>query len=284
MCSNDSTYVPIEDIETVDKVMQNKPEEIETNSMHGISAEEMKQFQLSLEKLQPIIQNPLSPVEVTAIHELLSRYKPKDSQPDKSDMLPPFPADADKKDTLTAIAPEKTVEHSKPAAIEHSEKKSLAQDIVYHYGKLFHDKLTASDVERQAKNEIVSLIENYDEHSIIQAIISLSAVFPLQNSIRNGTSDEKRFAMITSSDRFLTAMSGLKSDLRKPLVKRIGKYLTDISDKYGFISHEGSQFDNQTYERVEGSSSSGKIIREIHSYLVINKESKMVFRLGRALL
>lgn len=112
---------------------------------------------------------------------------------------------------------------------------------------------------------------------------AMLGLMPLQKHLRHGTPEQKLAVLSMVTDRFLKSVAGLKSNHRKDILQTVAAYVSGLSGTYTFLQGEGEPFNNQYYERAEGSDVTGKHIREVHSYLVIKNETRLVARLGQAL-
>ena len=128
--------------------------------------------------------------------------------------------------------------------------------------------------------EMISKVEGNIEKTLVTAFLG---VFPCKRFIRHGTPEQKLFVLKTLSDRFLENIAGLKFQERKKLLKMVAKYLSEISDNYSFIQMEGEPFKPMYHERVAGSSSSGLIIKEMRSFLIIDSGSNHIIYTGLVL-
>ncbi|MBI3038379.1 hypothetical protein HYY75_04895 [bacterium] len=112
---------------------------------------------------------------------------------------------------------------------------------------------------------------------------AVSSVFPIQNFLRHATPEQKVFTLIVLTDRFLSLLTEIQFEGRNTLLKTISRFCSDVSEGYSFFQHEGEPIEIQYYERVEGSNSSSRVIKEMHGFVVINKKTGNVFRMGRAM-
>lgn len=128
--------------------------------------------------------------------------------------------------------------------------------------------------------EVVSKLQGTAEKTLITAFLGL---FPCKRFIRHGTPEQKLFVLKILSDRFLESIAGLKFQERKRLLKLVAKYLSEVSENYIFIPMEGEPFKPMFHERVAGSSSSGLIIKEMRSFLIVDSSSNHIIYTGLVL-
>lgn len=128
--------------------------------------------------------------------------------------------------------------------------------------------------------EILSKTQKNVEKTLITAFLG---VFPCKRFIRHGTPEQKLFFLKVIGDRFLENIAGLKFTERKKLLKLVAKYLSDVSENYTFIPMEGEPFKPMFHERVEGSSSSGLIVKEMRSFLIVDSGSNRIIYTGLVL-
>lgn len=256
-----------------------------------LSAEEIGRLRKLLASLHPMLEKPFTEDEIKGLRELLApgqQGKNAGVAPDISiEDLPAFttPEETSPKAILPAPETDKTVaaaSSDSSAVSQISVLENARKELLENWSKSIVRQKPA-EVEINYLASIRKICEVVEIKMFFQVFAAVAGVFPIHNSLRNGTSNEKKFATIAAGDRFLLNISGMVFEERKNLIKNIARYLTDISAEIGFISHEGASFDNQNYEKIDGSASTGKI-REIHGYVVINKSTNQVYRSGRALL
>lgn len=136
-----------------------------------------------------------------------------------------------------------------------------------------------AEIIREFK-EIVSKLDNKVEKTLITAFLGL---FPCKRFIRHGTTEQKLFVLKTLSDRFLENLAGIRFPERRKLLKVIAKYLSDVSENFNFIPMEGEPFKPTFHERVAGSSSSGLIVKEMRSFLVVDSRTNKIIYTGLVL-
>jgi len=258
-----------------------------------LNTEEIGKLRKLLTALQPMIEKPFSGDEIKGLKELLASRQPDKNAGVASGIsiedLPAFPTAEETVQAVIPQAPEADKTATATAALSDSSAVSQISVLENARKELLESWNKSITRQKPAEVEINHLAfirkicEAIEIKMFFQVFAAVAGVFPIQNSLRNGTTNEKKFATIAAGDRFLLNISGLVFEERKNLVKSIARYLTDISAEIGFVSHEGANFDNQNYEKVDGSASTGKI-REIHGYVVINKSTNQVYRSGRALL
>ncbi len=120
-------------------------------------------------------------------------------------------------------------------------------------------------------------------HDKLRVLRGIAGIFPLKKSLRLGTPDQKLFVANVLGDRFLQSLAGFVHPARKKLLKTVSRYLSGVVDGYSFLSMENEPFNLQYHERVPGATVSGKIIREMHGFLVVARDSNRVVRLGQVL-
>lgn len=112
---------------------------------------------------------------------------------------------------------------------------------------------------------------------------AMAGVFPIKKYLRIGTPEQKLFALNVLGDRFLQGLAGFSHPARKKLLKAVSRFLSGVSEVYSFLSMEGEPFNPQYHERIAGSATSGRLIREMHGFLVVLREGNRVVRLGQVL-
>jgi hypothetical protein len=70
---------------------------------------------------------------------------------------------------------------------------------------------------------------------------------------------------------------------RRKLLKTAASYLSNVSERFSFIQMENENFSMQYHERAPGSSNSGRKIREMTGFLVVEKSTNRVVRIGQVL-
>ena len=136
-----------------------------------------------------------------------------------------------------------------------------------------------TEVLREFK-EIASKLEIKSEKTLITAFLG---IFPCKRFIRHGTIEQKLFVLKSLSDRFLENIAGLRFPERRKLLKLIAKYFSDISENFTFIPMEGEPFKPTYHERVAGSSSSGLVVKEMRSFLVVDSRTNRIIYTGLVL-
>jgi hypothetical protein len=136
--------------------------------------------------------------------------------------------------------------------------------------------------EQEWHGECLALLRDIQDRTMgFRVFCALAGVFPWRECLRHATPDQKLFATVALGDRFLQGLSGMTFSQRKPLIKAVARYLSGLTEVFSFIQAEGEPFNNQYQERVEGSSSGGRVVREMRGFLVVRKDSSQVVRLGR---
>lgn len=128
--------------------------------------------------------------------------------------------------------------------------------------------------------EVLSKVQGNIEKTLVTAFLGL---FPCKRFIRHGTPEQKLFVLKSLSDRFLENIAGLKFQERKKLLKIVAKYLSEVAENYTFIPMEGEPFKPMFHERVAGSSTSGLIIKEMRSFLIVDSGSNHIIYTGLVL-
>ncbi|HNX75790.1 MAG TPA: hypothetical protein PLM07_09775 [Candidatus Rifleibacterium sp.] len=129
--------------------------------------------------------------------------------------------------------------------------------------------------------EIYGEIAGSDDQ--MRVIWAMAGVFPIKKYLRIGTPEQKLFALNVLGDRFLQGLAGFAHPVRKKLLKAVSRFLSGVSEVYSFLSMEGEPFNPQYHERIAGSATSGRLIREMHGFLVVLREGNRVVRLGQVL-
>jgi len=149
---------------------------------------------------------------------------------------------------------------------------------------LFSSNLVTTGFENETHKTLLELLREIDDSNLInRLILAIAAAFPVRDALRHGTPEQKLFALNAMGDKFLAGVSGLQFPQRKPLIKTMGKYFSEITEFFSFLQSEGEPFNNQYHERVEGSNFSGRIVREMRGFLVVRKNSDQIIRLGLVL-
>lgn len=132
-----------------------------------------------------------------------------------------------------------------------------------------------------AFKEIYGEITGSDDQA--RVIWAMAGVFPIKKFLRIGTPEQKLFVLNVLGDRFLQSLAGFAHPARKKLLKAVSRFLSGISEVHSFLSMEGEPFNPQYHERIAGSSTSGRQIREMHGFIVVLREGNRVVRLGQVL-
>jgi len=117
----------------------------------------------------------------------------------------------------------------------------------------------------------------------MRVVWAVAGVFPIKKYLRIGTPEQKLFVLNVLGDRFLQSLAGFAHPARKKLLKAVSRFLSGISEVHSFLSMEGEPFNPQYHERIAGSSTSGRQIREMHGFIVVLREGNRVVRLGQVL-
>ncbi len=115
------------------------------------------------------------------------------------------------------------------------------------------------------------------------ATAAVLGVFPLGQTLRHGTPEQRLFTLNALGDRFLAQLAGLTFSSRRQLLKAAAAFLSAASEYYVFLSHEGEPFDAQHHERVAEGGSGGRTVREMRSFLVVRRQGDQVVRLAQVL-
>ena len=146
------------------------------------------------------------------------------------------------------------------------------------------DALPIKPSEQEIKSSFKKILTEISPTQELERIfIAVAGIFPIQESLRHGTPEQKLFTLFALTDRFLSMIAGIAIANRKPLIKIVARYASEISESFTFLTGENDQFNSQYYERVDGANTSGRIIKEIRGFLVVRKNTEQVVRLGRAL-
>lgn len=223
---------------------------------------------------EPDSSESLSPTEVKELRSIIKLFRNsnaqdlinevavKPSQPEKAappEELPVFPA-----------------EPSAPTVKPNVFRESMLQ---------FLDSAAITEVwEVETRTALKSILQEIsNDAGFVKVWGSIVGAFPAKKCLRHGTPEQKLFALIAFGDRFLQSVSGEVFPGRKKLLKTIGSYLSAVSENYNFIQMENETFSSQYHERVQGSSSSGRLIKEMHGFLVVGKDNNQVVRTGLVL-
>lgn len=202
----------------------------------------------------------LSEPELREIRKLLAAFKCSHPEPAAAPVMAPPP--------LT------TVSTTMPAGDQLQEK----------INKIWSQFSSVDPVEIEAISSFREIMKECpDDAMLLKILWCLAGIFPIKKNLRHGTPDQKMFTLNVLGDRFLQGLAGVALGSRKRLLKAVGKYFSDTSEVLSFISMENEPFNVQYHERVPGASSSGKVIREMHGFLVVAKDSNKVVRLGQVL-
>ncbi|MGM0600849.1 MAG: hypothetical protein ACQETH_13645 [Candidatus Rifleibacteriota bacterium] len=156
------------------------------------------------------------------------------------------------------------------------------------YKQLLLNEITGIEAEddaaKRARDSFANILEKIkDPKTLLQVFRSISGVFPIGNSLRHGTPEQKLFALTVLGDRFLQEMAGQHFSQRKDLLKTVSLYLTACSKQYKFIQMENDNFSPQFHERVAGSGTGNRIIREMRGFLIVAQDSNQIVRIGQVL-
>jgi hypothetical protein len=173
---------------------------------------------------------------------------------------------------------------SAPPATDQSEQQTPSID----YKQLLLNEITGietqDDAAKKARDSFATILEKFsDPKTLLQVFRSISGIFPIGNSLRHGTPDQKLFALTVLGDRFLQEMAGLHFSQRKDLLKTVSLYLTACSKHYKFIQMENDNFSPQFHERVAGSGTGNRTIREMRGFLIVAQDSNQIVRIGQVL-
>ena len=129
--------------------------------------------------------------------------------------------------------------------------------------------------------EVFSNIQ--DGNELLRVLWSIASLFPLKKFVRNCTPDQKLMVLNVLGDRFLHGLAGFAHPVRKKLLKAVSRYFSGVSDAFSFLAMESEPFNLQYHERVPGSTASGKVVREMHGFVVVARDTRRVIRLGQVL-
>ncbi len=202
---------------------------------------------------------PLDDEELRTLRQMLAGYRAANGIPD------PAPSE-------TPGAEAKVV----PATESRQDDGGLA---------MLWSQLKLSDpVEIEALQTFKELFsEIVDADDLLKIIWSIAGFFPLKKFLRNATPEQKLFVLNVLGDKFLHGLAGFVHPVRKKLLKAVCRFFSGVSESCSFLSMEGEPFNLQYHERVAGAASSGKIVREMHGFLVVTTDSRRVIRLGQVL-
>jgi hypothetical protein len=207
-------------------------------------------------------EDKLSSEEIRQVRKLLKKFadqpEAESTKKDKPQDLPTFPAAPARLD----IVP------SKPG---------------FAWQETISDQIAKTDTSEvweaetaAALGEILQTIQ--DEKQLIKVFSAVCGVFPVKKCLRHGTPDQKLFALIALGDRFLQLLSGIAFAERKKLLKTVAAYLSKVAEQYNFIQMENETFSPQYHERARGSSTTGRLIREMQGFLVVARDNNKVVR------
>ena len=133
-------------------------------------------------------------------------------------------------------------------------------------------------------NEIAETVQTIaNANASTKISMALFGLLPVKKHLRHGTPEQQMFALNVMGDRFLSAIASMTFTERKNLLKSVAKALSVACDKFTFIQTEGEIFNPQHHERLPQSVSSGRTIREMHSFLVIETISNKLIRTSQVL-
>lgn len=132
--------------------------------------------------------------------------------------------------------------------------------------------------------EIAELTQTIDSESAsTKVLMALYGLLPVKKYLRHGTPEQQMFTLSVMGDRFLTIINSVAFTERKKLLKSVARALSIACDKFTFIQTEGENYNPQHHERAPQSPSSGRTIREMRSFLVIETISNKVIRTSQVL-
>lgn len=137
--------------------------------------------------------------------------------------------------------------------------------------------------ETEILNELKSIVFSTEANISKSLIVAILGLIPCKRFIRHGTPEQKLFVLKSLSDRFLENIAGLKFAERRRLLKIVSRYISDVSENYSFIAMEGEPFKPTFHERVAGSSSSGLVVKEMRSFLIVDSRTNRVIYTGLVL-
>ncbi len=150
--------------------------------------------------------------------------------------------------------------------------------------QLIKSSSSREELDKTTFDNLISILEEINDKSLfLHLFTAISGSFPIKQCLRNGTPEQKIFALSAIGDRFFQSISGLVFPQRKRLIKAIGKYFTEVSVSFSFIQMEGENFNPQYHERVPGSSATGRVIKEMRGFLVVGKENSQITRISPVL-
>lgn len=233
---------------------------------------------------------PLNDSEIIVLRKMISEYNQKNSfltkgnndieSNNKGTNLFQSQESISVKPVATNLFNEEPAVTPTPSGLFFSDEESNNTDSEQSYAELLNCCKNFDSIETNVLSEfkdIISKVKGNVEKTLITAFLGL---FPCKRFIRHGTPEQKLFVLKTLSDRFLENIAGLKFQERKKLLKIIAKYLSEISENYTFIPMEGEPFKPMFHERVAGSSSSGLIIKEMRSFLIVDSGSNHIIYTG----
>ena len=236
---------------------------------------------------------PLNDSELITLREMIAEYKqkntflPKGNEPSeanqKANNLFQAQESVEVRPVATSLFSEEPAVTPASSGLFFSDEEEKSSGSEQSYAELLDCCKNYDSTEANLLNEfkeLVSKVEGNIETTLITAFLGL---FPCKRFIRHGTPEQKLFVLKSLSDRFLENIAGLKFQERKKLLKMVAKYLSEISENYSFIPMEGEPFKPMYHERVAGSSSSGLIIKEMRSFLIIDSGSNHIIYTGLVL-
>jgi hypothetical protein len=223
----------------------------------------------SSEQKQPGEAEELTAREIKQLRKIIEHFADSDLLKENKEPTSPKPVGSN---SATA-SPQKQPE-PKPPAVDY--KKLLLNEI---------SGINAEDdAAGKAKSSFANILEKInDEKILLQVFRLISGVFPIGNNLRHGTPEQKLFALTVLGDRFLKEMAGFHFSQRKDLLKTVSLYLTACSKHYKFIQMENENFSPQFHERVAGSGTGNRIIREMRGFLIVARDSNQIVRVGQVL-
>jgi hypothetical protein len=228
----------------------------------------------------------LKPEELKKVRNIIELFDKIDTHkllelaPTKTAPLPVFPESEPTPHTTQPASSQPN-----PSTIPLKQAKPANSSEMHQHILNFFDGVSVTEVwEITARGEFKAVLDSIDdEKTFTNVFAAIAGIFPLKKCLRHGTPDQKLFALIAISDRFLATLSNQVFSTRKRLLKAAGSYLSSISEQYSFLQMENETFSPQYHERVAGSSASGRTIKEMHGYLVVGKDNRQVVRAGLVL-
>lgn len=149
----------------------------------------------------------------------------------------------------------------------------------------FFDGIQITEVwEVEARGAFKAILEETAaDNTFVKLWGAIAGIFPLRKCLRHGTPEQRLFALIALSDRFLTTIAGEAFPARKKMLKTVASYFSAASDSYNFLAMENEPFQPQYHERAPGSSATGRTIREMHGFLVVARGSNQIVRTAMVL-